>query len=260
MVSLVLAFFIYRSSDESFWYDNYPEEATKAAISLGRDFAFNLLIGNRERLMELSFDPAKTMVAHAELRQVSLEEIRDLLKGKQIDDSLRFALWPDDSERSMELVAYQRTESFVVMTFAYKYPVGGSIVEIPGKGKMLFSIAERLYHPFDDRLIPTIARRIGNLPWVQFIAGPMGTSARWVCFDFAYNFSLSDYFDWVLKEGENQAKALGRRRERFPDADQLNAGSDRGLTFLYDWGLQETKSQIERSERLYRLLNRAQGD
>ncbi len=253
-VGLIVAVLLYFSPDESNWNRDHPEQA----ISLGRTFAFHLLNGFKQGLLRLSDEPARTRIASSSFRSLDSREMQRQLAGKDIPTRLTtpiFAQRDDD----MELVKFERLESFMVMTFVFK-DFTGSIVEIPGKGMLLYSVAVRYYHPVDDRPLSKLLRKTSNLPLVRNLAGPLGTTGRWIVFDYHYEHDLANYFEWVSKEGEAHGKRLRREGERAADRpEELIASAERGLEFLYKWGSTETKQEIERIRRFYAALSREQG-
>jgi hypothetical protein len=163
-----------------------------------------------------------------------------------------------ENEVDLELMLFERCEIFAVMTFAYKSLE--SIVEIPEKGKMLFSIATRYYNPEDTKLFGKLIRKIANLPLLNKILGRFGTTGKWVVFDYNYKYNLNDYLEWINGEGQDRIAEWKKSNdliiqlknkhgwERFWKSTSERAG--RGLAFLYEWGSIRVGRQIELIEEL----------
>ena len=129
---------------------------------------------------------------------------------------------------------------------------------------MLFSVGVRYYNSIDHQIAPKLVRKIANLLLIRNFTGRMGTTGRWVVFDYSYKYNLNHYFDWVLKEGENYSQKQLKESDEFMQqlnseksfekfSKELDESVDRGLDFLYEWGSMAVEKQIERIERLYKV-------
>lgn len=267
---MVIGILIYQSPDEGYWLKEDPQDA----IEIGRTYALYLFRGYRQKLLEVSVDPAKTKIEKSTFQELAFSEINDRLRKIRLDmDTLSekkqlgkygivAPLFPEDED--MKPIIFERRNNFIVMTFGYeKY---GKLVEIPEKGKMLFSVGVRYYQPVDNRFVHKIVRKIANIPWIRNFTGNMGTTGRWVLFDYKYKNNRNDYLNWVLKEGENLSKQHNKKVEAslikykgmIKDKESYKkwkkAVDDRvnkNLNFAYEWGSMAVEEQIERIENLH---------
>jgi|GEM_PF-3001281 len=191
IVLLIIGVFIYKSPDEAYWLEEKPYDA----IKIGRTFAYCLLIGYKQKLLKIAVGPAKTKVENSNFHEIVLGNTLDELQKRKVPIQIISPLLPDQND--LDLIELKKVEPFIVMIFVYKR--GYEIIEIPGKGKMLFFVTVRYYRPIDDRIIPKLIRKIANLPLLRNFTGRMGTTGRWVVYDYNYTYSLSDYLDWILK-------------------------------------------------------------
>lgn len=167
----------------------------------------------------MSIDPAKTKIENSNFRQISIMDMHDQIEKKEIHSETIAPLFTEHKDEDMELITLEKHESFIVMTFAYKS--WDKIVEIPDKDKLFFSIGVRYYNPIDHRIAHRLVRKIANLPLLRNFTGRMGTTGRWVVFDYRYKYNLNDYLDRVLKEGENYSQKQLKESEEF--MQQLNS-------------------------------------
>ena len=266
-IAVLIGFLIYNSPD-----DSHPRENIQDAIKLGRTYAYNLLISDKNRLSQMSFGQAKDKIDKANLQsplftRATIEErskiYRRLMEEEKMPYNFVSPLTPilfaeKENEVDLELMLFERCEVFAVMTFAYKSLE--SIVEIPEKGKMLFSIATRYYNPEDIRLFGKLIRKVANLPLLNKIIGRFGTTGKWVVFDYNYKYNLNDYLQWITGEGQDRfaeskrsddliSKLKNRQDwERFWKSTSERTG--RKLAFLYEWGSDQVERQIELIEEL----------
>jgi len=269
VVVILIGILIYYSPDESHHIENIQD-----AIKIGRTYAYNLLISDKYRLIEMSISPAKEKIDSLNLQsplfnRVTYKEradIYDCLTKEKIPYDYIAPLTPilfakEENEVDLKLMLFERYTTFAVMTFAYKTLNG--VVEIPEKGKMLFSIATRYYKPEDDKLIGKLIRKIANLPLLNKITGRFGTTGKWMVFDYNYKYNLNDYLEWINEEGQD--RLLKEWEESNELTNQLKIEQDwkkfmkstneyveKSLVFLYEWGSIEVKKQIERIEKLYK--------
>ena len=183
---MILGILIYFSPEDSHKVPN-----TQIAIETGRAYSYYLLNGNKKELLKLSIEPAKTKIENSNYIQISISEIYDKLKEKQIPLGIGAPFFSDQKDEDMELVAFEKMDNFIVMTFAFK--ALDKIIEIPEKGKMLFSIAIRYYQPQDDFVSRKLIRKIANLPVINSVAGELGRTGKWVIFNYNYQYNLIDY-------------------------------------------------------------------
>lgn len=247
---LTLLVLVFVSPDESYWYKEKPLEA----IELGRKFAYRLFLGYKQGLLEISMPPAEPKIKNSEWKELSFMDIDRQLenKRKNIHFSITAPLFSPDIE-DIKLLALERHESFFAMTFAYEDYLG-KIVEIPEKGKLLFSVVVRYYQPIDDRIMPKLLRKIANLSLLRYVTGKLGTTGRWVVVDYSYKFNQSDYLNWVLKSGEEYTEILSKKTDEFLNDDssfnKLDESVDTSLSFDYEWGNIAITKQMERIEKL----------
>jgi len=255
---LITGIFIYKSPDEAYWLK--PD--TQKAIRIGRTYAYYLLSGHKKGLLEMSIEPAKTKIEESNFHEIAISEMTKQIEKKEyIDIEIIAPLLEERNDENMELIRLVKFESFIVMTFAYKS--WNNIVEIPGKGKMFFSVGMRYHTPIDHQIETKIVRKIANLPLLRNFTGRMGTTGQWLVFAYSYKYSLNDYFDWVLKEGEYYSKRKNEEFEELQEPGKLKkhidkilkelAGSQKSLDFLYAWGSIEVERQIENMESLYNI-------
>lgn len=247
---LTLLVLVFVSPDESYWYKEKPLEA----IELGRKFSYRLFLGYKQGLLEISFPPAEQKIKDSEWKELSFMDIDRQLenKHKNIHFSITAPLFSPDIE-DIKLLALERHESFFAMTFTYEDYLG-KIVEIPEKGKLLFSVVVRYYQPIDDRIMPKLLRKIANLSLLRYVTGKLGTTGRWVVVDYSYKFNQSDYLNWVLKSGEEYTEILSKKTDEFLNDDssfnKLDESVDTSLSFDYEWGNIAITKQMERIEKL----------
>ncbi len=213
-ILLLSIMYYFASDDNNYWLKDVPKSSTKT----GRSYAYALFTGDENTLLSMSLDPAKEKISKLTAKSINIlfskksdRERHDLLDKFP-------ALYPILSEEikpgNLELISWERLGSFAVMTFAYKdsnIPLSNKPVEIPGKGKMLVTIVARHYQPADQRLLPIMIRKMSNI-FNNLYALESGTKGRWMVIDFKYNFSLNDYYEWVVKEGDTVAQQQAAKR------------------------------------------------
>ena len=264
---LVVAIFIYQAPDESYWLENDPQDA----IEIGKTYAQYLFRGCKRKLLDVSIDPAKTKIEKSNFEELSLYEIFEKLEKIHFDpttisDNERFdkhrtvsPLYPEDQD--MKLTIFDRRNSFIVMTFAYEK--NDKIVEIPENGKMLFAVGIRYSQPVDNRLFSKMLRKIANIYFVRNFTGKMGTTGRWVLFDYKFKYNRNDYLNWVLNKGENWIEKNRKRvdasltllKRDIKDKKsyerwrhEIDARVNKRLNLAYEWGSSLMEKQIERVE------------
>jgi hypothetical protein len=274
VIVILIGILIYSSPDESHKHQN-----VQGAIEKGRIYAYYLLISDKKQLSKMSISPAKEKIDSSSLQRPLFERatlrgrmyIRQRLEDDKIPECFISPLSPilssEKKDAELDLVLLEKCDIFVVMTFAYKDFF--HTVEIPEKGKMLFSIATRYYEPEDERLFSKSVRRAANLPLLNKITGHLGTKGKWVVFDYMYKYNLNDYLEWITGEGRDKL----RKQEKSNDfvsqlktkqglekfmiqikelAEKAEESAERSLAFLYQWGSIKVKEQIELVEELYK--------
>jgi hypothetical protein len=247
IIIIGLGLLIYRSSDEAYQL----KENTQEAIKIGRKYAYFLFLSEKEGLSNISIEPARSKIASADFQQMAMSEIFDHLDKNKIPFSLQIPLLAEKED--LRLIAFEKLDSFVVMTFALKGD-GDQITEISNKGKMLYSVAIRYYRPVDDRFLSKLKRKIANLPLLRDFIGHLGTTGRWVVFDYNYTYSRNDYFKWLLNERKSDIefkKQLESKEFIEKLYKELLESANKHLDFLYEWGSLTVKEQIKRIEQLY---------
>jgi len=263
VVVVILVILIYKSPDEPYWRKENPINA----IRVGRIYAYYLLNSYKQGLLRMSVNPAKAKIENSEFKEISRVEMDEQLEKKQIHISITAPIYTEQKDEEMILMAFERCASFVAMTFAYKGWLD-EIVEIPEKGKMLFSVAVRYYIPADDRVAPKLVRKTANLPLLRNFTGRIGTTGRWVVFDYNYKYNLNDYFDWLLKEGESYSQQKLKESEEFADrqlemdkesfekfCEELMESADNSLALLYHFGSVAMTAQMKRIDGMYKIIN-----
>lgn len=257
LVLLTLGILIYLSPEDSHKMPN-----TSVAIETGRMYSYHLLNGNKKGLIKLSIEPAKTKIESLNSKQISISEMINQLKEKQIPIGIGAPFFSDQKDEDMELVAFEKMDNFIVMTFAFK--ALDEIVEIPEKGKMLFSIAIRFYKPQDDLLSRKLVRKIANLPVINPVAGELGTTGKWVVFNYDYKYNLNDYYDWSIKEGKSYVQAQFQEVRKFEEQmknpnfinefmNEIEESANEDLEFLYNWGELALVEQTSRIDKFYKI-------
>jgi len=270
VILLILVLFfsilVYKSPDETHIVRNLS-----CAIEQGCTFACYLLNGYKQGLLKMADECPKILIMENESAKEKIErstfqqappllEMYDLVKkkwpdyGKNIIFDKISPLLEEQQKEKMKLIALEKMDNFVVMTFAYTDYLD-RVVEILGKGKMFFTVALRYWCPYDDRLIPKLVRKIANLPILCLFIGYMGTKGRWVVIDYNYKYNLNDYFHWLLKEGENWRlqEPIKRKKslaEFLATPDKFEEKIAKELHFLYTWADITAKNQFERIEWL----------
>lgn len=181
------------------------------ALARAREAAWYLYLGQERHLLHLSIEPASTKIKESNFRELSQQEAYEQLKPvrKRLahkHEVIYLALTkpitipePDD----LELIALDRIDSFVVMTFS-SMGREAEILEIPGKGKLFISVGVRYSEPDDDRFLPKLMRKVANLWIIRGLPGmsALGTTGHWRLFDYRLPYYLTDYHEWFLAHAE----------------------------------------------------------
>lgn len=251
IIFIVLGVLIYRSPDSAYWI----ERDTAEAIEVGRIYAFGLFINAKQPGMNMwSIGLAKTKMDNYDFTQIeSLTNIIEYIKKRNIAIPFPFIAEPKD----MELVALERLESSLVMTFAYMPNFKRSIAEIPGKGKILFAIAAHYFEPYEDNSLLKhtykFMRKIANLPVLRYYTGYAKAEGSWALIDFKYTYNMNDYYNWILKEGENYnlTNKVQKEWEEWHKKpirefmEYVNRTAEKSIDFSYDWANQTMELQIK---------------
>ena len=227
------------------------EEIISEVVPLGRKFALALLFGNKHKMKKLSRESLIEKVEKSNIRNYYLEistslyirnnvamwwAIHDKLEYLKYFRALGYPLdietfseysyfiqvvepflqiLDEDVKKKMKLIKLENKDDSVTMTFAYAIDVDGdgyyNIIELPEKGKMMFTVTFE-YLPVDgDNFIQKLIRKISNIPLLSLILGKWGTSYRWLCADYKYNYNLYDYYEWVVDHFNNSSDASGKK-------------------------------------------------
>ena len=226
---------------------------------MGKIFTFYLQKGEVERLVLMSIDD--------QVKEKIQREKTNFLNGDILIQALSMDVFPyllsplisESDFREMGLMLLERNESFIVMTFAYNN--NGSIVSIPDKGKLLYTVALRYNKPRDKTIFPKIKRKIANLPILRYISGRQGTAGRWIIIDYKYNYNLSDYSLWLINEGEsycqNEREKASKLIKRLNTQEGRNAfreGADWHLDSKHRWVALQIVNQIPIIEQSLKLI------
>lgn len=233
--------------------DHWHAGETREAIEVGRKYAWDLLWCRKRQLLEVSVSPARDRLESSNLEEVpvylSFKEIWQhwgVSRQEYLDASRQYPhvlgplVFTEESEaegknENLELLVLQKCDLILVMTFAYRDPE--RIIEIPGKGKMLFAVAMKYYRPGGAK------------------------TGRWVVYDYHYNGNLRDYYDWVLREGKEAWLAWLEKQQESEEfwkhvategwLEDLLQSAERSLDFEFHWGATRTIEQVKEVERLY---------
>ena len=115
-----------------------------------------------------------------------------------------FPLFLGDEDNYIELVAYEKQDNLLVLTYAYSSC--GKKVEIPERGKMLYSLIMAYLRSEEGGWFGKIKRKITNISWLGKIARGKGSSLRWYIMDYKYDSSLADYRKWYDTKGKEYKK------------------------------------------------------
>ena len=274
IILLIVGILIYFSPDENYWFDKNPREAIKEPIKLGRSFACELLISNERGLLKIAAEPStKEKIKKSNLNkplftQYTYEQrlaIKSLPKAGmpyKFIDPLNPVLFSEKiDEIDMDLVMLEKLEDFTIMTFAYKYGPTSEIVELPEKGKMLFTVGIRYNECKDDLILPKLGRKMANLPLLRSLIGHRGTKGRWMVVDYKYKYNLNDYWEWILKKGGDYKET--KKPEEIVDEfinkikngkwiEEIKESALRQLGVDSGWALYTVEEQIGRYEILYK--------
>lgn len=247
LYGLVHMFYVYMFNPRP-GIENWHATEIERALELGRVYAWSLLWGDKERLLEMSVSPASQKIEGANLEELPIygnfDRIWDswgIPEGEQGEAIKRYIdildplIFTEESEsigrhKNLDLLMLEKLDCSVVMTFAYRVS-REAIVEIPGKGKMLFAVAMKYYQPESPK------------------------PGTWVVFDYHYRGTLADYREWVLKEGRKFADTKSAESKSwFADVETVKALSEkieRQLELTYEWGSARTKGQLDDIESLH---------
>jgi hypothetical protein len=189
-------FQVYDSPDENHKY----EDDLQGTIRKGHSFSWLLFMGNKHQLLD-QFDfieEARSKLNKANVQEVSGIEILDKYKdgGGRYENELRSILFTESKD--IELVVLERQRNYIAMTFKFNKKFTES-PDIPGKGRMLYSVVFRYYEP-DGALWEKMLRKTANA--VPFFSS-FGTTGKWLVVDYSYTYNKADYATWYLREGDS---------------------------------------------------------
>ncbi len=214
---------VYNAPEENRKYQNDLQGVIKA----GSRYSWLLFIGNKSWLLsEFDFTKnAKSKLQKEEIQQIYWKDILDKYEagGGKYEDELRSMLFkkPED----IKLILLERREPYLALTYTI---TEGPIV--PGKGRMLFSIAFRYYQPVNKSFFEKVLRKTANT--VPFCSS-LGTTEKWLVVDYSFTYNLSDYALWYLREGDIISSQTHEK-----NIDLLNKLRSKG-------GVQEFRRDIE---------------
>ena len=259
VIVLVLGFLIYRSPDNEYRL----QENTAEAIEIGRIYSFGLFANAEQPGMRIlwSIEPAPIKLKNYDFKQA--QSLSSIFEHGEKNKGRLYSLWSAEREE-MELVALERLGSTLVMTFAYMPFNEKKIAEIPGKGKILFAIAAHYFDPEEDKLFfkytDKLLRKIANLPILQEFTGYSKAKGIWKVFDFKYTYNRNDYYNWILKEGENyhihDVQNANKEWEEWRKKpirefmEYVNRTAEEMVDFSYTWANQTMDSQIKNIQEI----------
>lgn len=214
---------VYNAPEENSQYQNDLQGVIKA----GNRYSWLLFIGNKSWLLrEFDFtENTKSKLKKEEIQQIFRKDILDKYRanGGKYEGELRSMLFREPED--IELIVLERQQPYLAMTYTLKEGP-----TIPGKGKMLCSVAFRYYQPANGSLLERVLRKTANA--VPFCSS-LGTTGKWLVADYSYTYNQSDYAAWYLREGD--AMSSQRREENKVLLNKLRKKE----------GVQEFMSEIE---------------
>jgi len=259
---LIIGGIFYYSPEEGYWLRDPMH-----GIEMGRTCSLYLFCSSKSALLQACIDPAKAQIEQTTFRELSLSDISEDLEKIHLDPKtlsigkygIIAPLYPEMED--MKLILLQSNRSLMVMTFAYEKH--HKVVEIPGKGKILFTLGMRYIEVVDKRLFPKIIRKIANMPLIRGFTGTAGTAGRWVLFDYKYEIDRNEYLDWLLKDGNSVSQKHDEAVKNFQALikdtksyekwiNGLKEHAMEELDLAYEWGSKAIQKQYRFLENLQR--------
>lgn len=228
---------------------NAPEENEKFADDLegvmekGHRFSWLLFIGNKWLLNDFHLvEPALSKMTNASIDQVLRTEIVKKYEdqGGKFRSGLLSVLFAEPQD--IVLVALERKEHYIVMTFALK-----ESLFLPKRKKMLYSVAFRYYQPTSETLWKRTLRKTANaIP----LCSSLGTTGEWLIVNYGYTYNQSDYASWYLREGDAHVRKGMEETKYFFDRLRSHAGFIETEVAIAqklseEWAIAWVKKQIE---------------
>lgn len=253
IIVLILGVIIYR------FFDNQSKLNYRCPIEMGKKFAIYLFLGKKEKLLKMPLNElAKTKVENTSFTHTAIENImtnQNLFIIYCLYSSL--PLFENEIIKmvKMEPVMFEKFGSDIVVTFICKNEID-EIIEIPGKGKMLFSVA--LYYHED--YLPTLILKVTNfstigcftesifskvteLPIIGRFIKNILTKKQWVIFDYGYKYTFNDYAEWVIKEAAEFRKKQCEESKKYLEhfLENYEEKNNENVRFYYCMGKYNNK-------------------
>jgi hypothetical protein len=263
-VLVLLAFTgsLYFSSEE-YYGSNPVDQDISIPLGIGREAAFALYIGDKVYLHKV-FDLSgwiRLWQADSMFHKLNLDSLADQWKDKYQNlprSIFSPALLPNIND--IQVLTLERLDPLVVATYAYT--TDGEVTKIPGKGSLLFAICLKFQVRTDNGLLARIKRRLANAWFVpDSYSREHGTEGHWIAFDFRFNHSHHEYYQWFLTSAEEFNRQRWEQTRQFLDSLQRSGLTsieigDTASAYLYDWGRATARSQISKIESLLVLQDR----
>lgn len=186
-----------------------PTESNETdAITLGRYFAYSLLLGNpyigegkyKDILSVSDKDVIVNIIENRQLVPISLEDITETyaklnLSNKDGDEySEKFHLFSPlidafESSKNLELSSLVQEGNRVTMTFSYP---------LPDKKLFVYMVAVEYRIEKGGRYRNTLMSKFFSIPGIDYVSGENRLEGYWVVSDFDYESNMNDYNNWLL--------------------------------------------------------------
>ena len=250
IITAILAVLIYLSPQ-----DPWVEPNILDAIRVGRLAAIYMFEGN-PALESLASEWGKEKLEGTGFQDLAQGEMFYKLKDKfLLSYIMNLLIWTQSDD--FKLVALVRKDNVAIITFGIEDDFKG-VVEIPGLGKALFSLALRFSYDADRAWYGKLGRKIANLPVILGKDTPLwfGTTARWRLLDYALNLTQADVFEWAMKEGEAFSRKKAEETEiwgkglSFEYVEALWREVDAEIVLDNLWATEQARQQLANAEQL----------
>lgn len=243
---------------------NAPEENEKykndlyGVIVAGNRYSWLIFIGDKSLLLrEFDFtENAKSKLNKEEIQQISRKGILDKYRagGGKYEGALRSMLYKEPED--IELIVLERQRSYLAMTYTLS-----DESTIPGKGKMLCSVAFRYYQPANGSFLERALRKTANA--VPFFSS-LGTTGKWLVVDYSYTYNQSDFAKWYLLEGDSitsqrleEGKVLINKLRKKEGVQEYMSKIRMNMEVSEDWASAWVERQTEHADvQLFEAANK----
>ena len=237
---------------------------------MGRAYAFGILTNTDDfNGKGDSVEPARTKIINYDFTKEPFFTALEYIEKKHRLGPIPSMFYPE--QKDLKLVALERLDDFIVMTFAYMQRYENKIAEIPGKGKMVFSIVVGYDRHIEKKTLlrntEKLIRKIANLPLIRSFSGYAKAEGRWLVIDFQYTYNQNDYYKWFVREEENYQLSLIKRVEQdrkvfeeWAKKPQLIKEESENYgkivdSFLFDWVNLTMESQFKNIQKYVKELD-----